>query len=120
LVPFIGGYYLETRPGFQEGFLLLSYCFSVLSVDRAREKKKKIYIYIYIDLHIPLYYLVFCCCDKIPEKNNLKEERLIWVSQLAGSMAFSLWQDRTIMVEGHGKGKLLTSRHPEGKDGGQG
>jgi hypothetical protein len=65
----------------------------------------------------------FCCCDKMPEQINLKKERLtltysfIGISPLlAGSIVFRLWQNRNIMVEGHGRGMLLISWHPGSRD----
>jgi hypothetical protein len=53
-----------------------------------------------------LLYLVcqsaFCCCDRIPKINNLKEESLILAHGLRGfgpwflgSVVFGLWESRT-------------------------
>jgi hypothetical protein len=56
----------------------------------------------------------FVAVRKKPEKINLKEERYIMTHD------FSSWsvgsQGRTIMVEGHGRGKLLTLWQPGNRE----
>jgi hypothetical protein len=60
--------------------------------------------------------LTFCCCDKISKKDNLKKEGFILAPGFRGLSPWSaaplllgLWWGRSIMVERHGRGKLLPS-----------
>jgi hypothetical protein len=57
----------------------------------------------------------YYCCDKIPEKINLKVERFIlgcgirsFGPQLLGSVVSGVMVRKEIMAEEHGKEKLLT------------
>lgn len=61
--------------------------------------------------------------DKIPEKTDLKKEKFIWftvskilIQNQADYIPLGLGQGRNMVMEGHGRGKLLTSGYPGSRE----